>query len=305
MPGIFDGHNIEDRSTPLIKLEVDVVTLEQFNDFLDNYNNLEARVVALETDHPDLMAHLLAPISTAHTGYINVPTQIANASITTDKCAFVVLTLGTANNQAARGDHLHTGVYMPVGDAANFVTLNTAQTITGVKTFENAVYLNTQNVQTQDKFIRLNTDAVAAAGHFDAGYEIWNPMRAITERPSGSYVRCAYDSASNRFRHLLEENGGVYSIVGEFAYLSDVNAATSKPSGTERLKSNAGGTYAEITLPGTVPAGYEVQLSIKRAFGNTAADIGDIWYTKMPDNKFRVYNSGVNNYDYFNWVLNY
>ena len=114
MPGIFDGHNIEDRSTPLIKLEVDVVTLEQFNDFLDNYNNLEARVVALETDHPDLMAHLLTPISTAHTGYINVPTQIANASITTDKCAFVVLTLGTANNQAARvADwHVHARMQM-------------------------------------------------------------------------------------------------------------------------------------------------------------------------------------------------
>jgi len=135
MSGIFDGHNIEDRSTPLIKLEVDVLTLEAFNEYTalndGRYDDLLGRIIVLETDHPSLLAHLLAPISTAHSGYINVASQIPDASITTSKCAFTVLTLGIAHNQAAYGDHLHDGRYLQITDATNtYVTLGTDQTIT-------------------------------------------------------------------------------------------------------------------------------------------------------------------------------
>jgi hypothetical protein len=113
--GIFDGHIIEDRSVPLIKLESDVLTLADFNNIFTQLTNridaleanFNARLLILEAVHPDLTAHLTKTISTAHSGYINVATQIADSSIPTTKCAFTVLTLGTGHNQAAYGDHTH------------------------------------------------------------------------------------------------------------------------------------------------------------------------------------------------------
>lgn len=116
MSGTFDGHLIEDRSVPLIKLEHDVITLADFNDAISVINNriddmgsdFDSRLLILEAVHPDITAHLIAPISAAHSGYINVATQIADSSIPTTKCAFTVLTLGTGHNQAAYGDHTHS-----------------------------------------------------------------------------------------------------------------------------------------------------------------------------------------------------
>lgn len=114
--GIFDGHIIEDRSVPLIKLESDVLTLADFNNVFTQLTNridaleanFNARLLILEAVHPSLTAHLLKPISTAHSGQINVATQIADSSIPTTKCNFIVLTLGTGHNQAAYGDHTHS-----------------------------------------------------------------------------------------------------------------------------------------------------------------------------------------------------
>jgi len=122
--GIFDGHIIEDRSVPLIKLESDVLTLADFNNIFTQLTNridaleanFNARLLILEAVHPSLTAHLSKPISTAHSGQINVATQIADSSIPTTKCAFTVLTLGTAHNQAAYGDHTHS-------EFSNFATI--------------------------------------------------------------------------------------------------------------------------------------------------------------------------------------
>lgn len=115
MAGTFDGHLIEDRSVPLIKLEHDVITLADFNDAISVINNriddmgsdFDSRLLVLEAVHPNILAHLAAPISTAHSGQINVLTQIGDSTIPTTKCAFTVLTLGTGHNQAAYGDHTH------------------------------------------------------------------------------------------------------------------------------------------------------------------------------------------------------
>ncbi len=114
--GIFDGHIIEDRSVPLIKLEHDVLTLADFNNIFMQItnridaleNDFNARLLILEAVHPDILTHLAEPVSTAHSGQINVMTQIGDSTIPSTKCAFLVPTLGTAHNQAAYGDHTHS-----------------------------------------------------------------------------------------------------------------------------------------------------------------------------------------------------
>jgi hypothetical protein len=45
------------------------------------------------------------------------------------------LAFGTGNTNMARGDHSHSGVYQPIG---NYVTLDTTQTITAIKTFQSS-----------------------------------------------------------------------------------------------------------------------------------------------------------------------
>ena len=149
--GIFDGHIIEDRSVPLIKLESDVLTLADFNNIFTQLTNridaleanFNARLLILEAVHPSLTAHLLKPISTAHSGQINVATQIADSSIPTTKCNFIVLTLGTGHNQAAYGDHTHSefgsfATAKPSGSvklpgAGNSVSINIGQVIPDFK----------------------------------------------------------------------------------------------------------------------------------------------------------------------------
>ncbi len=305
MGGIFDGHNIEDRSTPLIKLEVDVVTLDAFNSFLDNYNDLEARILILENDHPSLLAHLLAPISNAHSGFINVQTQIPDASIGTDKVNFTVLTLGVAHNQAAYGDHLHDDRYLQISDGTGFVTLSTDQTITGAKTFTNAVFVDTQNFTTSDQSINLNVNHTAAAGHFVSGLSIWDPFQANTQNPAGRYFGLYYDSTD----HRLKVNTGVTSPGGVFentiAYISDVNAATNRPNGRATLPGF--GSYVDIDYTtqtgGALLSYYGVHLSVERDLGSDTPDIGEVWYEKVSNTTFRIKNSGVNNWSRVIWQV--
>jgi len=156
MTGIFDGHNIEDRSTPLIKLTDDVVT--------------------------------------------EINCEIRRGEI------------------SDRIDDLEENI------ADNYVTLATDQTITGQKTFTNSVFVNSQNFQTQDQFIRINQGAVNI-GPFSAGVEIWNPNRPIANQESGSWMRVLYSSTLNRYALYLEDSPGAFAHAQEFAYLSDIAAA--------------------------------------------------------------------------------
>jgi len=302
MSGIFDGHNIEDRSTPLIKLEVDVLTLEAFNEYIglndSRYDDLLGRVVVLETDHPSLLAHLLKPISTAHSGQINVAAQVPDASITAGKCAFTVLTLGIAHNQAAYGDHLHDDRYVKITDATNaYVTLGTDQTITGIKTFTNAVYVNSQNFQTQDQIINLNANYAAAGGHFHSGLSIWNPLDTGTGYATGKNIFFTYNSSTKRFMRYAGTIGNEPETI---AYVSDVVDATNKPSGKATLPGYSNSVL--ITLPEAMP-GFGINLTIERAAGNITGDIGDFWYTPISTSSFRIYNTGVNNYDTVVWKV--
>ncbi len=170
MTGIFDGHNIEDRSTPLIKLTDDVVTeincaerREEINDRIDDTND--------------------------------------------------------------RIDDTNDRIDDLAGDIAdNYVTLATVQTIPGQKTFTNSVFVNSQNFQTQDQFIRINQGAVNI-GDFSAGVEIWNPNRPIANQPEGSWMRVLYSSTLNRYALYLEDSPGAFAYAQEFAYLSDIAAA--------------------------------------------------------------------------------
>jgi hypothetical protein len=304
MAGFFDGHNIEDRSTPLIKLEVDVVTLAQFNALFDSFTDLEARVTALEDEMPDLLAHLQEPISTAHSGYIDVQNQIPDSSIPATKCAFTVLTLGVGHNQAAYGDHNHDGVYAPVGDLSNYVTLGTTQTITGQKTFTNVVFVDTQNFSTSDQVINLNQNYTSVGGNFVSGLAIWDPFLAEPGYPTGQYFGVYYDSADNR----LKVNVGPTTSGGTFddtiAYVSDIIAyTTDKPSGQDTLP--GAGNFVEHTLAQAYP-NFKLNLTIERDDGNITPDIGDYWYSKVPgfeSTKFRIFNTGQNNYDRINWQM--
>ncbi len=298
--GIFDGHNIEDRSTPLIKLEVDVVTLDEFNAFKNGlFNDLNARVIALEHDHPDLMAHLLKPISTAHSGFIDVNAQIPDNSINALKCTFPVFTLGIAHNQAAYGDHLHDDRYAKITDVENtYVTLNTNQTITGIKTFTNAVYVNSQNFETQDQLINLNAGYLASGGNFRSGMSIWNPLDTGTGYATGKNIFFVYESSTKRFKRYA---GALGNEEETLAYVSDVADATNKPNGSATLP--GAGAFVEVNLTSAMP-GYTLSLSIQRASGNITADVGDYWYVRVNDSRFRLYNSGINNYDTIVWRVN-
>jgi len=178
MTGIFDGHNIEDRSTPLIKLTDDVVTEV----------NCEIR-----------------------RGEIN-----------------------------DRIDDLEQTI------ANDYVTLATDQTITGQKTFTNSVFVNSQNFQTQDQFIRINQGAVNI-GPFDAGVEIWNPNRPITGQPSGSWMRVLYSSTLNRYALYLEDGPGAFAYSQGFAYLSDIAAALNNYYTIEQINELLDGINDSIT----------------------------------------------------------
>ena len=300
--GIHDGRQLEIRSTPLDRLEVDVLTQEGFDAFYNTeYTDFYERFLVIEEDHGDLMAHLTLEISEAHGGYIDVPNQIEDASITVSKCAFTVLTLGVGHNQAAHGDHLHDGIYAPIGDLANYVTLDTDQTITGKKTFTNAVFVDTQNFETTDQIIELNVNYPAAGGDFHSGLSIFDSI-VRPGWPVGRNVYFTYDSANERFKHSVGVVGGASET---FAYLSDLSGIGGSINHKGEVTCPGAGNYVTVNLTQAVP-GYEVLLTVKRSNPDPAThthDVGEVSYHKISDSEFRIYNSGSNDSDKIFWSV--
>lgn len=293
LSGFFDGSNLEDRSVKFIKLEQDVVLLSEFSDFKNSFDvDLSAvlgRVVVMETNHLLFLNHLSAPVSTAHSGQLNSESQILNNSIGVNKVSFTVLTLGVGYNQAARGNHLHPE-YANAIELPKYVTLATDQVISGVKTFTNSFFVNSQNFQTRDSVISINAGRLASQGHFQSGLQIWDPLLS-----GGQNVFLTYDSTDRKFKHS-------YGNLGEnsktLAYLSDVVAPEYAPSGRDAFRLH--GAYTEIDLPSSLP-GYTIRLTPERFGPSLVPNIGQFWYVKISDSRFRVYNSGTNNTDLFSW----
>ena len=78
--GFVDGRNLENRSVPLIKMEVDVATLAQLNQEISDRTNADnterqARIDAINASNGALAAHIAVSIhSGAHGGEANADT---------------------------------------------------------------------------------------------------------------------------------------------------------------------------------------------------------------------------------------
>lgn len=128
MAGITDGRLLEDRSTPLGKLEVDVATLAQLNTESSTRaaadNTLQGNIDSVNSTLTDAIdTHKSTGISAAHPGTLDVEDQIPNGSIGVWKLSFtpttqadfsnhinnaaIHFTLGTSGTQAAPGNHTH------------------------------------------------------------------------------------------------------------------------------------------------------------------------------------------------------
>ena len=290
MSGFKDGRNLENRSVPLVKLEADVLAVERSMQFRSDWGSssasIDGRIVVLNGNTGDMFAHMARPISVAHPGRIT-STQIAPFSISEAKVNFVVLELGLAENQAARGDHTHD--HITLDNLAGLMDLHSTQTVSGVKTFVNNLFIDSQNFQAQDNIINLNANAPAINPGLLSGLEILDPFLL-------SSVNFVYDLTDNRIKHKT----GVTSET--FAYEPELARSEYRYRGVAKLSGS--GAFTEVILPASVRS-MVVKLSIRRQSGSNAVlDVGDLWYTldpTHPERRFRIYNTGDNDYDYVLW----
>jgi hypothetical protein len=130
--GILDGRNLENRSVPLVKMEVDVATLAQFlQEVADRIAADAAEALARgnadTTLQNNINAHTGTQISTAHAGLINSPLQLQAASIAIGKLDFVpVIYSEYAAHTADNAKHIANGSTYSINISGNAATATNA-----------------------------------------------------------------------------------------------------------------------------------------------------------------------------------
>ncbi len=313
MAGIQDGRYIEERSTPLNRLEVDVVTSVDFGDVITrvdgDINNLDIRVTALEVfDLVGLEAHLLEEISVAHGGVLNIEAQVPNGSIGTHKVSFTVLTLGETSLHAAAGNHTHDSGDITDYDPADYVrkTGSIAESITGIKTFEDDVVIQS-NLTVNGTVTTVNSETLVVT---DNELTLNNGETGAGVSLGVAGIRIDRGTAPDYLINFVESDdtlkaGMAGSTLGQVAFISDIeNQVVVIESAT------AGGAdiFAGNTLSRAVDMGkdmgasYEVTITPKMTAPGDVSSVGTWYWVRTSNTHFAVYNTGSNTTVAFSWI---
>lgn len=331
--GILDGRNLENRSVPLLKLEVDVATLAQLQqEIADRIADVNAEELAridadealqdnIDAANAALATHAGTGIATAHPGQLNIENQVPDGSIGIHKLSFTPALQSDFSNhindgsihfqlantptglgthfQAANGDHYHpsgsgSGLDADTVDGFHhgaFVHMTGDETVQGVKTFTNDMILNanltvngttttidTQNLLVEDNEVVVNKNEAAAgvtAGH--AGVRV--------ERGTEPDFLMRFDESDDKFKVGIEGiNVTAVSLEGH------THSGTSLviPKGVSAFAGS--GSYQTVNFsPAAADTSYEVVVTPN---ADTGGNLGDMWYTKVSNSQFRVYNTG-------------
>ena len=280
---IQDGRNLELRSVPLDRMEVNVATEAQLISNVATINlridGLETRIVDIEAlDLSDVIAaanaHYAKGISTAHSGQL-VSGQIPNGIITEAMTNFITNYV-----------HKNGSVVETITGAKTFtdpVIINANLTVTGTTTT-----VNTQNLVIQDNEIVLNA--------LESGSSVTLGTAGIrVERGTGTDYLIQFDDSTDTFR------AGFAGSTQQVAFIGDVEGVTNTmAAGNSTFLGNA--TYRTITMAMDLGASYEVSVTPKLAAAGDITNLGAWYWVRVSNTQFRVYNTGSDATTGFSWV---